>query len=594
VRIITKFSIHLRTIAARIALFPPILAAFLWVCAPLAQGKQTDTCSISLVQQAKIKRMGRKEVICDEYQVKDGDYLWKILRRKGLLKRPDFPELFSALKRLNTSLANLDIIHPGQTIVIPLNIIPISKKEVKGFQKSIMGISSLKDVNYENYVVKPGDNLSMIVYGKYKIPQQYLYDEYLTLIRKFNPTIKNLNTIYPNQVIRLPIFSPEIVRMPIEATKEKPAFQQTEIPTSEASEQTILVRKKLQYIFTQMGEQWVDIGDHFIPLKAGGQIHLKADSFPVLHLADGMRLIIDLKNELPQDISQLILADWKSYRIVHLHADDGLKTAMDKILAISNYHKILKPGEQFKIRTGNIDIALAGDWVIIPRKGENDIPEKVAVINLIHSHAQQTPVMIKAYLEHVGINIIEYTDHLSPKDAEPYVPPEKQLRITKNKGSSLPTLLLSLAGQPFSGNEKISVYQGKGSKFNVIIQADLFFHRNGKDYIITKTDLSPAILSLLTKHQFQVLSLANEKNLIRMTQLILDFMGLSYDTNPHRFQAAVRDKSRNIMLTVPGIGFYDREGNHILATSKKMPTEIISFLNQKGYTLLALSQFESE
>jgi hypothetical protein len=55
---------------------------------------------------------------------------------------------------------------------------------------------------------------------------------------------------------------------------------------------------------------------------------------------------------------------------------------------------------------------------------------------------------------------------------------------------------------------------------------------------------------------------------------------------------ADRDKTRNITLTVPGISFYDQEGKKILATDKKMPEEIVSFLNQKGYNLLELSQFK--
>jgi hypothetical protein len=89
-----------------------------------------------------------------------------------------------------------------------------------------------------------------------------------------------------------------------------------------------------------------------------------------------------------------------------------------------------------------------------------------------------------------------------------------------------------------------------------------------------------------------VLSLAGEKNLSRVTELTLNLLGLSYDSNSHHFLTSGRDKTKNITLTVPGISFYDKEGKHILATDKKIPTEIVSFLSQKGYTLLELSQFE--
>jgi len=585
---------RIKTTTSQIAIYLTFLIAFPSLYTPLVQGKEKDTFSISLVQQAKVKKMEGMEVVCETYTVKDGDYIWKLLRQRGLLKRPNFAELISVLKSMNKSLTNLDIIHPGQTISIPLNITPIkgAKEKEKFVQKSIMGISTLKDVDFENYVVKSGDSLTMVAYGKYKIQPEYLYDEYLNLVEKFNPTLKNLDIIYPNQVIKLPIFSPEIVRMPVKVTKEKRPLKKSKIIPSEDTEQTISLRKKLRDIFNQMDEEWVDTGKQFIPLKAGGQIQLKAESFPMLNLQSGMRLIIDLKNELPEDISQLILADWKDCGIVHLATDDTLTTAMDKILAVSNYYKILKPGEQFRIRSGDIGISIAGDWVIIQQRGEENITEKIAAISFINQPSEQTPRAIRAYLKKLGIRIIDYPDLPVPKDMTDDVPREKKISIEKNIDFPLPDLLLNLAGQPFSNKVKIPVYQGKGSEFNLIIQADLFFNRHGKDCIINTTDLSPAIVSLLKKHQFLVLSLAGEKDLNRMTELILDFLGLSYDSHSHHFLTSGRDETRNITLTVPGISFYDQEGKHILATDKKMPTEIISFLNQKGYTLLELSQFE--
>ena len=591
---ITSFSMRIKTTASQIAIYLTFLIAFPSLYAPLLQGKEKDTFSISLVQQAKVKKIEGKEVVCETYTVKDGDYIWKILRQRGLLKRPNLAELISLLKRMNKSLTNLDIIHPGQTISIPLNITPIrgAPEKEKSVQKSIMGISSLKEVDFENYVVKSGDSLTMIVYGKYKIHPEYLYNEYLNLFQKFNPTLKNLDIIYPNQVIKLPIFSPEIVRMPVKVTKEKRALKKSKIIPSEDTEQTISLRKKLKDIFNQMDEEWVDTGKQFIPLKSGGQIQLKAESFPVLNLQSGMRLIIDLKNELPEDISQLILADWEDYGIVHLATVDTLKTAMDKILTASSYYKILKPGEQFQTRSGDIDISIAGDWVIIPQRGEENITEKITVISFINHPSEQTPEAIRAYLKKSGIRVIDYPGLPVPKDMTDDVPREKKIGIEKNVDFPLPALLLNLAGQTFSNKVKIPVYQGKGSEFNVIIQADLFFNRHGKDCIINTTDLSPAIVSLLKKHQFLVLSLAGEKNLNRVTELTLNFLGLPYDSNSHHFLTSGRDEAKNITLTVPGISFYDKEGKHILATDKKMPTEIVSFLNQKGYTLLELSQFE--
>ncbi len=577
------------------SIFLTFLLTFPCLFAPLVQGKDKGTFSISLVKKTTVKKMEGREVIYEHYRVKQGDYIWRLLRERGLLERTDLAQLISLLKRSNKSLTNLDLIHPGQTILIPLNIIPVRGYEKKGefFQESIMGISLLKDTNFENYVVKRGDSVSEIVHGRYKIPIEYLYKGYLKLVRKFNPTLKDLDLIYPNQVIKLPIYSPRMVRMPIKAKKVKIALKETKITPAEDTGHTLSLRQKLRYIFNQMGEEWIDTGEQFIPLSSGGQINLKAESFPALNLSSGRRLIIDIKNELPEGICKLIESDWEDYRIVHRAPNDSLKTLMDKLLAASNYHKILKSGEQFKIG-GDIGISIAGDWVIIPHRGERDITDKIAVISLINNHSEKTPGMVRAYLEKLGIKVIDYPDFSAHEGMKKGVPIQKRIRIEKGMDFPLPTLLLNLAGQPFSNKVKIPVYQRESSKFGLILQADLFFNRKGKDCIIDLTGLSPDIVSLLKRHQFPVLSLAGEKDLNRMTELILDFLGLPFDSKPHHLLAAARDEKRSIALTIPGISFHDQEGKKVFATDIMLPVEIVSFLNQKGYNLLELSQFQDQ
>jgi hypothetical protein len=581
-RFVKKTSILLTFLFSFLSLFPY-----------LAQGEERDTLSISLVQQATVKKIQGREVICERYKVQKGDYIWQLLRQRRLLQRPDLSELLSLLKGMNRSLTNLDLIHPGQTILIPLNITPVKGygEGEEFFKESIMGISALKGMNFENYVVMPGDCLTLVAHNRYKVPAGYLYNEYLALVRRLNPTLRDLDLIYPNQVIRLPIYSPKLVRIPIKPKEAKTALEKTKTTSVEDTGEALSLRGKLRDIFTQMGEEWIDTGEQFIPLKSGAQINLKADSFPSLNLSSGRRLIVDIKDELPADICQLIESDWEDYRIVHLAPSDTLTTMLDKILAASNYYKVLKSGEKFKVR-GDIGISVAGDWVIIPYRGERGSGDRITVISLIDDPSQKTPVTVRAYLEKLGIKVIDYPDFSTREDGKEGASIQQKIGIEKDTDFPLPAVLLELAGQPFSCHVEIPVYQVESSKFNLIIQADLFFNRNGKDCVVDLTGLSPAILSLLRKHQFLVLSLAREKDENRMTELILDFLGLAFDSKPHELPAAAREETRTITLTVPGVSFHDKEGKKILATGTRMPAEIVSFLNQKGYSLLELSQFQ--
>jgi len=566
-----------------------------------AQEADKDSVSISLVQEATVKKGNVGEVPYERYTVKKGEHIWQILRDKGLITGPDITDLLSAIKSMNKSLKDLDLIHPGQTILIPLNIMP---KQFHGSQldesaqESVMGFSSLKDVNLETYQVQSGDSISQVVMSKYHMSPDYLYSEYLDLVHKFNPHMKNLDLIYPDQIIKLPIYSPQIAKMPIEKPRHPAAdttiaLRQTEpsftAPAQKAPE-SLSLRRELRDIFDQIGEEWVDSGEQFIPLKSMGHVKLKADSFPTINLRNGRMLIIDLHHKLPEKIVRLIESDWQQYQVVRFAPHDNLKAALDKLFAASGYHEVRYSGEKLKLRS-DIDITLAGNWVLIPEKGPADTPDTIIALNLIDNPAEQTPMVVRTYLEKMGITVIDYPDFSSSRKAQNAASPQK-IHLEEGDRFPLPALLLRLAGQPFSKEAKIPVYETGETSFNLIVHADLLFTRGGSDCIIDTTGLSADIIELLTKHQFRVLSLAEEQDPYKRAELVLDFLDLEFDATAHDFPASSRDESRNIILTVDGITFSDKNNRKILATDTTLPVEVSEFLNQKGYHLLELDQLE--
>jgi len=584
---------------SRLIPFFSFLASLCFPCSSPALEAERDTFSISLVQEATVKKDDMSGVPYERYTVKKDDYLWKILRDKGFIPGPNIGELLSAIKGMNTSLKNLDLIHPGQTILIPLEIVPKKsyEREVdEFFQKSVMGFSALGGVSLENYVVKPGDSISTVVMNKYAIPPHYLYNEYFDLVRRFNPTMKDLDLIYPNQVIRLPIYSPEMVRVPIETLlKQKPdkkiVLQETYPLVSGPAQEhpkTISLGRALRDIFDRIGEEWVDSGEQFIPLRSGGHVKLKADSFPTLNLRNGRMLIIDLHDELPEEIGRVIESDWQSYKVVRLAAHDNLKTVLDKIFAASGYHDVLRSGERLKLQS-DIDIFLAGDWIIIPQKAVDDI----IALNLISTPMEQTPPAVKRYLKSLGVTVLDYPDFF-PSGKEEEERPLEKIPFEKGSCSSLPTLILRLSGRPFSSDVKIPVYQSGKTGFSLIIHADIFFSSAGRDSIIDNTGFSPDTLELLTKHGFRVLTLAGEKDPCKITELVLAFLGMEFDPRPHAFPVSSRDKARNITLIVQGISFLDKDNRKILATDTTLPDEIAAFLNQKDYRVLELGRLKGQ
>lgn len=559
-------------------------------CLGVSQAQEAEeTYSISLTKtagiEADIYEVDNKKVLTEEYTIKEGEWVWQILRQKGLLKHRNLSEILSVLQALNASLGSLDLVHPGEKIIIPLKIAPVVGTSVIAASPTPVKVSlaDLKDVDLENYTVETGDSLTRIIKGRYDIPKDYLYGEYLGMIKKLNPSIRDLNIIHPGQKIKLPVYSPEVVRKPIKMAMPQESEEKKEHVKEDKTKGS--VSDDLGVIFTEMGEEWVKTGEHFIPLKSGSQIDLKAVSFPILNLQNGLRVMVDLNNKLPDKMAKLIESSWGNYRVLHLVEGDNLRSALDKILEVCNYPKVSKMGEALELG-GDIPIRITADWIVkLSEKQSNNRPGFV-VINLIEGPVTNTPWMIKEYLNSLGVKVIDY-----PQGDDKGTEVVENAATLKGGGesASLIRALLDLTGRSYSTEVEIPVYQRQKAGFKLIIKADFFMKIKGRDAIIDLIGLAPEMISLLEDHKFSVLSMANEKDPLAMVSMTLGFLDIKSQNGPHSFMAGNRDDSRNVKLTLPGVVFHDSRGNPVLATPLILPEEIAAFLSKRAYRILPLS-----
>ncbi|MBU2497537.1 MAG: hypothetical protein KKE57_01425 [Proteobacteria bacterium] len=549
----------------------------------LPQDKAEETYSISLVQTAEVEKgkevheIDNKKVLTEAYTVKRGDHIWQLFRERGLLTKRNLPALLAVLKRLNKSLTNLDLIHPGEKIVIPLTISPVAGLP-RSTVETMVPLEALKDVKMENYTVKPGDALIKVVKNLYNVPDQELHEEYLHLLKRLNPEIEDLNVIHPGQVVRLPVYHPELVRMRIKP--DKPPESTGDVPP----ESLRALSQQLMEIFSLLGEEWVHTGEHFIPLQSGGQISLKADSFPILNLASGRRIVVDLHNDLPEKMAELISSSWENYRIVHLEKGDDLRGVLDKILSLCNYHNIYRSGEPLELG-GDIPLRMTADWIIKPSAGPSEGKSKTILVMIEDSPALRIPPPIKDFLETLDIRTVEY-----PPGDEMITVEARKPDILKAGPESpdLVELLLNLVGQSFSRNTEIRLYQGDRTDFSLAVKADFLLEIKGRDCIIDLSGLGQEILSLLKERQFQVLALTVEKDPSAILARTLAFLGVKFDAQPHPFMVTGGNESRNIRLTIPGIIFKDSRGQDVFASHLSLPDQLAGFLSGRGYRILSL------
>ena len=593
-------------------LFPLIIPISLFTLCPLgitlAQEKEEETYSISLTQTAEpetetereIRVVEKKEsfslegkkVVTETYTVKKGDRLWQLLRERGLLEKKNLPELLAALKKLNSSFSNLDLIYPGDKIVIPLTITPVKDLAVvarKG-EETVIFLDQLKDLKLENYTVQQGDSLIKVVKGRYSLRDEHINEAYLKILSRLNPDIGNLDRIYPGQVVRLPIYTPQIVRMPIKREKPSRAVETAQTPAAarppppEQPKAPPALSKQLAEFFALLGEEWISTGEHFIPLKAGGQLNLKAEAFPVLSLGNGQRVIIDLHRELPEKMAQVIAANWDNYNVVRLKGDEDLRGALNEILAACEYYKISKQGEPLEMQ-GDFTLQVRADWIIQTSEDRS----RTLLINLGNQSGSRIPPELRSFLTNLGVKSIEYPP--SQQNApEPIAPAVKSdvLFAGKDKAAVIESVL-NLAGQTFTRDVEMPVIQGQKSGVSLLIKADFFLYVDGKDSIIDFTGIGADIVPLLKEYKVSVLSLAKEEDPAKIVSRTLEFIGVKFDSKPHPFTAGGKEDSKNFKLTIPGIVFRDNHGQKVFVSHLRLPDDIAGFLSRRGYKILSLT-----
>ncbi|MCX5825050.1 MAG: LysM peptidoglycan-binding domain-containing protein, partial [Deltaproteobacteria bacterium] len=250
--------------------------------------------SASLVLQ-KTSGGGKSRV----HVVKKGEWIHSILRSQF----GEEPIPYALIRQLNPGIRNLNRIHPGQRIVLP----------VPGSSESSESIS---DIGRENssppviYRILEGDSISRIILSEMNVNPAEALPAY-RLIRKLNSEIPDLNRLPAGQTLRLPP-APARSTVPPAAPLETAAR-----PTEKSDAETAAIADSLlgiiRPVIGRMRGAVTVTGSYFIPLQETTQITIDCAQIPVVELDDGTTVLLDYGDRLSENLKRLIRQSWKNY-----------------------------------------------------------------------------------------------------------------------------------------------------------------------------------------------------------------------------------------------------------------------------------------
>ena len=110
-----------------------------------------------------------RDILCDPYVVQKGDWVIKLFKQKGEISHKDFPEFLAIFKRINPHIRNIDMIRPGQHILIPLK--KLKKDSLPGQSSGVVTIPFVTISNLPDFIkplstehiVQKGDFISRLI-----------------------------------------------------------------------------------------------------------------------------------------------------------------------------------------------------------------------------------------------------------------------------------------------------------------------------------------------------------------------------------------------------------------------------------------------
>ena len=571
------------------------------LAALIAYSPSALAADITLVKHAR----RAKTIPSNEYVVREGDTLRKILMEGYKAKEEDLPYLYKRFREENPSIENLDYIPADTKIMIPmLGDAQTTQEAPKPQPRQELEV---EEVSPNEYVIKQGEYLSEILRKIYGVSDERIFHEYIGLVKKLNPEITNPDLIMPGQKLRLPEIKQVLTAAnhaqtqtlpssPVSATTSgvRPENKPTSLPFPEvaatkshdredtpaslspqaqaaapapsisrgASTKTAkaeefqdlrVVKGSVLPALKALGGTQRDKGTYYMPVTGGASMSINTSEVPVMELDTGRKIIFDMNAQITPEMKRFIEKAFPSFTVISGSQKD-LEGLMDKVLNVSGYFSINKDASPLLVGSEE-KLRFFGKWIVYKDFSRRN----VFVVNLLGDEELKTPSAIRSYAGHFGIDLIE----IGGKD--PGRAQKKPIQVVDLK-HSYPVLFNRLK-IPFETNKEIDLI--KGGVVKISYKAPVLL---GK---VILTDVMPErnMGSMLGQQSFEVLNM----NSIHLDE-VLKKIGLEFEGPPLKMTVA----QGRTELEIPGLQL---GGNIILL--KNIDKDITAYLAASGMKVLA-------
>ncbi len=224
--------------------------------------------------------------------------------------------------------------------------------ELKNYQiQSVDGV----DILCEPYTVRPNDWVSRLLTRRGQISRQD-FPQFLSIFKALNPHIDDVNRILAGETLLIPLkkLNPDalpgqasgVVSIPLITISRVQPKQREQAAPSHAFQRLSV----LEFGARVLGGQLVDRGSYYLPRTGLPPFQLNLRQTPLIRLASGRMIWVDLANQLSADLERAITAFWKYAVVARPAFPSGAEQILDAVftapgaLAANNRRQLFGQG----------------------------------------------------------------------------------------------------------------------------------------------------------------------------------------------------------------------------------------------------------
>mgnify|MGYP001154716010 CR=1 FL=1 len=426
------------------------------------------------------------------------------------------------------------------------------------------------------YIVKKGDTVSNIIWIKLGAKHKDVY-RILKIVKRLNPKIKNINTIYPGQALLLP--GKDILET---MKRGKSAIGKGFVGgTTKVKAKPFIPRKNylpvIRHVINRLDGSVTTAGNYYIPIPPAGQVTVSCSMVPVVELDDGSKILLDFTSRIPEDFKKMIESTWKNYSIVR--STKGLFFLIEKIISKSKAYSFGKFGKYLEIGE-NPKIEILLDWMI-SSKISADGKQYLHGLNVVKDRSQLLPRSIKKYAKKNGLTITEIItgSGLASTTDENY-PDPYFCTINSITNRELANSLLTTLGYTPTKNVEVKIFESTRDGFDMSVKADLLFKIKDENVIINFRKLSQQFTNIFRKRGTRIIFISEREQKKTVVQKVLYAMNIPFSSNDFKFSIPERASKPRMTIHLPATKIV-RNKSFIYIADFDMDREIYRLLNRK-------------